>query len=733
MSYSVAILAEKPSQAAAYSSAYSIKERDKSSITLNPCSTFPEGAVITWGIGHLVELQQPKDYKEEWGSWSLSSLPMLPNEYIFKVADSKKTHYTQVKKILTNPSVKTVINGCDVDREGSNIFYSIYNQTGAKNKIIKRLWINSLEVDEVRKGFNNLQDNKKDLLLYEEAKARQISDWLVGMNASRLYTLLLQQMGYKGENGKSGILSIGRVQSPTVYLIYQRQKEIENFRPKPFYEIEAKFSAENGSYKGKAKIKSDKKEEVENLLQQHEITGENEGFVKSVTKKEKSKKSPKLHALSTLQATANRNWKYSPADVLKHVQELYEKKLVTYPRTDTQYITENEFAYLLEHVESYQKISGTTFEISSTEPNKRFVDGKRVQEHYAIVVTKNIPSESTLKNLSNEERNLYYEILNTTLAMFHSDYIYEETKIITDVNGLEFETKGNTEKSKGWQELFKNNEENENQEKNEPSNSLPTLQNEEKVLSVVKLKEGTTTPPKPYTEGQLIAMMKTCGKSVENEEDMEILKEIEGLGTEATRSGIIETIKRHEYIEVKKNIVSVTKKGEILCEAIQGSLLSSPAMTAKWEGYLKKIGTGKGSPEVFLSNIAKFINKLIKEVPEQIKIESIAKNIQFIKESEQIATCPTCKKGSITKKKSFYGCTEYANGCKQSFPIKMLGKNVTERHIKDLCTKGKTSVIKGMESKEGKVFDASLLLEGQNIKFEFPKKKKARARAKTRK
>lgn len=728
LSCSVAILAEKPSQATAYSSAFSVKERDKSSITLNPCSTFPEGAVITWGIGHLVELQQPKDYKEEWGAWNLSSLPILPNEYIFKVAESKKSHYNQVKKVLTNPDIKTVINGCDVDREGSNIFYSIYNMTGAKNKVIKRLWINSLEADEVKKGFNNLQDNKIDLLLYEEAKARQISDWLVGMNASRLYTLLLQRMGYKGENGKSGSLSIGRVQSPTVYLIYQRQKEIDNFKPKPFYEIEAQFIAVNRSYKGKAEIKSDKKEEIQNLLQQHKITGGNDGFVKSIVKQEKRKKSPKLHALSTLQATANRNWKYSPADVLKLVQGLYEKKLVTYPRTDTQFITENEFAYLLDNVESYQKVSGTTFDIVSSEPNKRFVDGKKVAEHYAIVVTKNIPSENTLQGLSNEEKNIYFEILNTTLAMFHDDYIYEETRIITDVNGLEFETKGNTEKSKGWQELFKSNEKNEDEEKNESSKSLPLLQENEKVSSVVKLKEGSTTPPKPYTEGQLIAMMKTCGKSVENEEDMEILKEIEGLGTEATRSGIIETIKRHEYIEVRKNIVSITKKGEILCEAIQGNLLSSPAMTAKWESYLKKIGTGEGSQEVFLSNIAKFINKLIKEVPEQIKVESIQKNIELIQKEEQIADCPTCKKGSITRKKTFYGCSDYTNGCKQSFPIKMLGKNITEKHVKDLCTKGKTSVVKGLESKAGKKFDAIILLDGQNIKFEFENKKKSKSK-----
>jgi len=714
----VLIFAEKPSQAKAYADAFSVKARHKTHIELNPCSTFPSGAVITWGIGHLVELKEPKEYRKEWTSWNLASLPILPSKYEYKVSHGKEAQFNFIKRLFNDPAITTILNCCDCDREGSNIFYSIYYMTGAKNKTIKRLWINSLEVDEVRKGFNNLQDNKKDLLLYQEAKTRQISDWLVGMNGSRLYTLLLQQKGF-GES-----LSIGRVQSPTVYLIYRRQKEIEGFVPKSFYEIEGDFTAQNGIYKGKAKIKSEKKEEVQQILQQHRITNQNDGFVKSVTKKEKRTKSPKLHALSTLQAVANRKWKYSPANVLKLVQGLYEKKLVTYPRTDTQLITDNEFAYLVDNVEAYQNVANISFQIVSKTPNKRYVDGSKVNEHYAIVPTKNIPSQRTIQGLSKEEYNLYFEILKTTLAMFHSDYIYEETKVVTDVNGLEFETTGNTEISKGWKELFADIKGNSIDRKKEALQAVPVLVNGEKVNGAVKLKEGATTPPKPYTEGQLIAMMKTCGKMVENEEEIEILKEVDGLGTEATRSGIIETIKRHGYIEVIKNIVSVTKKGEILCQSIEGNLLSSPSMTAKWEAYLRKIGNGDGSQEHFIATIAKFINKLIEEVPNQLNVESLEKNIATIQRVDQIATCPTCKKGSIGSRKSFYGCSEYANGCKQTFPGKMLGKKLTEKNIKDLCTKGKTSVIKGMKSKAGKSFDALLKLENEKITFEFTNNKK---------
>ena len=272
----IAILAEKSSQEKAYSEAFSVKKRDRTSIKLNSCS-----AIITWGIGHLVELKEPKEYKKEWASWNLATLPILPDKYEFKVVKDKQAHFTFIRNLFNDPEISTILNVCDVDREGSNIFYSIYHMTGAKDKLIKRLWINSLEIDEVCKGFNNLLDNKKDLLLYEEAKTRQISDWLVGMNGSRLYTLLLQEKGFKES------LSNGRVQSPTVFLIYQRQQKIDKFVPKPFYEIEADFTEKNGVYKGKTKFKSDKIEEVQSILEQHKVSNPTNGLVRSVTKKEK--------------------------------------------------------------------------------------------------------------------------------------------------------------------------------------------------------------------------------------------------------------------------------------------------------------------------------------------------------------------------------------------------------------------------------------------------------------
>lgn len=704
------ILAEKPSQAKAYAEAFNVEKREKTHITLKPCNTFPYGATITWGIGHLVSLKLPQEYKEEWGKWNLNHLPIVPERFEFKVSKDKQVQFNAVKKLFKEADV--IINACDVDREGSNIFYSILNMTGAKNKTIKRLWINSLEVDEVRKGFNNLQNNSKDLLMYNEAKTRQISDWLVGINASQLYTLLLQQKGL------NTTLSVGRVQSPTVYMIYQRQKEIDNFVSKPFYELFGEFKATSGIYKGKAKLKEENKQSLVELLEKNnlaEMIFEN-GVIKNVTKELKRTKSPRLHSLSTLQTIANKRWKYSPAKVLETMQALYEKKIVTYPRTDTNYITDSEFEYLSNNVEEYQKLLGVSFTADKT-PKKRYVDGSKVAEHYAIVPTKTIPSESTLNALSSEEKNIYHEILKTTLAMFHTDYEYEETNIITDVNSIEFYTKGKIEVHKGWKELF--NDKSDNEENETETNSLPPVKEGETTSGSIEIKEGFTSPPKPYTEGGLINMMKTAGKLVEDESDSEILKEVEGIGTEATRSGIIETIKKNGYIEVKKNIVSVTEKGKILCKAIEGNLLSSPSMTAKWESYLKKIGEGEGTQEHFLNNIRKFLDATINEALKKVDTDSVNLAVKEQINTQIIGNCPVCNDGKMIDRQKFYSCSNYKNGCTFSISKIISGKKLTQKNIKDLLEKRETSKIQGFKSKTGKAFEAILTVNNDKVSFKF--------------
>lgn len=701
--YAVAIFAEKPSQAKSYADAFKVKEQTKSYIELEPCETFPNGAIITWGIGFLVELYMPQDYTEDWKKWNLNNLPIIPSQYKFKV---KNQGQFKVAREICEAS-KCIINACDIDRAGSNIFNSFIERAGIKNKEIKRLWTNSLTEKAVRSAFNNLHDNEKDLLMYEEDKTRQIADWLVGINGSQLYTLLLQKKGIEGT------YSVGRVQTVLTYLIYQRDKEIEQFVSTPFFELQSDFEHQNGKYTGKAKIKEDKKETVEQILRDKGLDSNQtqQGVITSTEKEVKHTKPPKLHSLSTLQSKINKQYKIKPAKILEILQKLYLNKLVSYPRTDCNYITEAEFEYLSKDIDKYKSLLNVDFE-ADTEPKKRFVDTSKVQEHYALIPTNLIPSKQKLEELSEDEQKVYYEILSTTLAMFHEDYVYEETKITTSIEKIDFFTSGKMEISKGWHDLFpKNKKKGDSKEKE----TLPDIKEDDKVNANLSIIEGKTTPPKPYREGQLIDLMKNPTASITDEEDSEMLKEVEGIGTEATRSGIIETIKQKEYIKIEKNNVHITEKGKIISEAVEGTLLSSASMTAKWETYLKKIGEGNGSQEHFLQNIQKFLHAIIDQANE--KIGNMDDRIQKYNDSRGIADCPSCQ-SRIEDKGKFYGCSGYKNGCKVSFPKKLAGKNISTKMVQDICSKYETSKLKGFKSKKGKTFDASLKLD-ENFKMTF--------------
>lgn len=584
---------------------------------------------------------------------------------------------------------------------------------------MKRLWINSLEADEVQKGFENLKDAGPYYHLYQEAQARQISDWIVGMTGTRLYSVLIQKKGLQTK----GAMSVGRVQTPSLKLIYDREKEIENFQSEPFFELNGEFKTDVGTYKGKVKSRYKTKKELQDQLDQNQIKEPVKGEITALDKQLKKTKPPKLHSLSSLQTLANKKYKYSPSSVLKTVQSLYDNplKLVSYPRTDTQHITESEFNYLKENVANYQAVVGVEFEPASLEPNKRFVDGSVVNEHYAIVPTRKTPSSQELASLTTEQKNIYFEIVNSALAMFHHDYEYEETTIVTTVNTIEFNTTGKVEKRKGWKELFPTTEKKEKKNESEAV-TLPPVEKGMTPDAKVIISEGKTNPPKPYTEGQLINMMKTCGQQIDDEELKDTLKEVEGLGTEATRSNIIETLIRQQYIEIKKNIVSVTEKGKILCQAVEGTLLSKPEMTAKWEQFLKKIGQGEAEQQAFIDNTIKFANLLVDTAKNDIETVDIQQAKANIDSESNIALCPKCQTGHIQDRKKFYGCTDYQKGCKQTFPKKYLEKTITKTQIKALCEKGKTNVIKGFKSKKGKTFDAHIIYKEGAIQLEFPKK-----------
>ncbi|WP_430510695.1 DNA topoisomerase 3 [Gottfriedia solisilvae] len=712
----IVVLAEKPDQASKYAEAFKNTKRNDGYIEVPPNEILKNGAFITWGFGHLVTLKEPHEYQETWKSWSINTLPIIPEQFLFKVSDDKKKQFGIVKKLLQNAS--EIIVATDCDREGENIARSIIALSGQSSKPTKRLWINSLTEENVRQGFMNLKNGNDYIPYYLEAQARQISDWLVGLNATRLYTMLIKE---KGLNSKE-VFSVGRVQTPTLKLIYERQKEIENFKPKPYFELHSIFHSEKGDYKAKYKQQFLTEDELQQELHKHNISSINEtisGEIIEVDTHLKNTLPPKLHSLSSIQTLANKKYKYTPGDVLKIIQELYLAKLVTYPRTDTQYITESEFEYLKDNLKSYQNLINIAFQPYSLEANKRFVDNSKVQEHYAIVPTNKIPSASDMEKLTKEQKTIYEEILKSAVAMFHAPYEYEETVIQTSINGMLFETKGKVEKKKGWKELYQNDAQSED-EKKEDVSLLPPVSKGMKVQAELTTKSEMTKPPQYYTEGQLITLMKTCGKFSEDDESKSILKEIEGLGTEATRSGIIDTLKRQKYIEVKKNLVYVTNKGVIICELVDGTMLSKPELTAKWESYLKRIGKKEGDKNTFINSTIQFTKKIVEDAKTTIKEVKIDSSIQEMEQVDHIALCPTCKKGHIIDKKTFYGCSDYKNGCKQTFPKSKNDKNVTKSHIKQICEKGKTTKKVAFKKKDSdKTYEAFLILNNGKLELSF--------------
>jgi len=707
------ILAEKPSQGTSYAEAFSKAKKHDGYYEIED-SMFNGTAYITWGFGHLVSLEEPQSYKAEWKKWKLDALPMIPDAFRFKVPFDKRKQFNVVKGLLQRAD--EIVVATDSDREGENIARSIITHAGMSQKPTKRLWINSLEKDVIRQGFESLREGNDYIPLYHEAQTRQMSDWLVGMNLSRLYTLLLQKKGVEGP------FSVGRVQSPTLYMIWQRHHEIEHFKPEPYFDLMAQVTTPDGNFEAKHDKRFSKEEEALALLTKHEIepATSTESTITKAEKKKKKAQAPSLHSLSSLQANMNRRFKYSPSSVLKTVQDLYEKKIVSYPRTDCTFITTNEFSYLRSQLDKMKDSAGVSFETHYPNARPKFVQNSKVQEHYAIIPTKKVLKKEQIQALAPKERTIYTEILRSVLAMFHDDYHYEETKIEVSVHDLIFKASGKIEIKKGWKSLFGE----EKAAKNKESQTLPQVSIGQQVEANVTPKEGVTKPPKPYTEGNLITMMKTAGKTVEDEKAQAILKETEGIGTEATRAAIIETLKKQAYITITKNIVSVTQKGITLCTVIEGTLLSSPEMTAKWEAYLKKIGRQEGSQQAFIQNIQKFIVHLLEAAPAKIDATPMEKTQKVERSNVEVAKCPACQNGVIKDRGKFYGCTEYSSGCKQTFPKVFLSKRLSPSQIKALCEKGRTASIKGFKSKKGAQFSAALLFKEGKIEMEFASAKK---------
>jgi len=717
------IIAEKPDQGAKLASPFKNKKQ-QGYIEISPNDTFPKGALITWAVGHICELVPPEEYDPSLKKWSLDSLPILPEKFRHRVSTSKAKQFQVIKSLLTRSDVDEIVHAGDAGREGEYIV-RIAVQLSGVNKPMKRLWISSLTPKAVEQGFLNLKSEEDTRYLYYEAVSRSCADWLVGMNGSRVYSLLFQRRGIRE------VFSTGRVQSPTLALIVAREKEIQNFKPEPFWELKAKFLMKDTKYVGTwfrgEQSRFPSRDEAENVRSNCE---NKLAAVKEIESERKEFQPPQLFNLSSLQAVANQIYKYSPQNCLNALQQLYLEGYISYPRSDSAYVTPEEakqFPDILSKL-SRQDMFKDYFPlpIQSIANNKRFVNAAKVSDHYAIIPTEVVPQISRLKP---EERNLYELIVKRLLAAHYDKAIIDYSRLITSVGEREtFLTKGKLIVQEGWRKVLYEQDSKEDAE----MDVLPPLeQGDTGTVEELIVKEGKTQAPKRYTEGQLITLMKTAGKHLEDTELEKILEKTEGLGTEATRAGIISVLKDRNYIEVKKNMVYATSKGIMLIDALGNSILASAEMTAKWEQRLHEVGQGKASPQSFMEQARKLSQKIIDDAIQSSRTWTFtAKTLETKTPSEKndkdsdslgLGRCPKCTE-EVLDTGAAYSCSAKPR-CDFSFSKKVLGKTITETQIKKFLEKGKTNLIKGFKKGE-KTFEAALVWKKEEGKvgFEFRSK-----------
>ena len=560
------VIAEKPSVALSIAKVIGAKNKKDGYYEGN-------GYRVSWCVGHLIQMANPDSYDEKYAKWNIDDLPIIPSEYQYDVAKATKKQFNTLKKLMNDKEIDTVINACDAGREGEAIFRLVYLQANCKKKM-KRLWISSMEDSTIKDGFDNLKDGKDYDNLFESAQARAIADWLVGMNISRLYSCLYKQN-----------YSVGRVQTPTLSMIVKRDDEIANFKKEKYYTVELEL---NGFTLSTERIDSlEVAEQLKNLLKNRiEIT--------DVIQKEKVTKPDLPFDLTTLQRECNKYFGYSAKQTLDYAQSLYEKKLITYPRTDSRCLTEDMITSTVNNI-----LGKNDFDTGRI---KVVFNSKKVTDHHAIIPTVSSLSEDISK-LPENEAKVYRLISNKFHASAGYPLTQNTTKIVAEFDGFEFTSTSNVIKEEGFTKYFKEYKSKKNEESVLPEvNVGDVLEIKEK-----EIKEKYTKPPKHFTEDTLLKAMELAGNDA-LEKGVEV--EREGLGTPATRAGIIENLIYKEFIERDKKNLIATPKGKSLIEIVADNFKSAE-MTAQWEMQLSEISQGKTSKKEFLEAIESEINEVV--------------------------------------------------------------------------------------------------------------------------
>ena len=690
------VIAEKPSVAKSIASALGAASRADGFYEGN-------GLIVSWCVGHLVSPMDAASYDERYKKWRYDDLPILPDPFRYVLAPGKEDAFYNLRSLMNRIDVDSIVNACDAGREGELIFRLVYGMTGC-TKPVERLWISSMEDSAIREGFKELRPGSEYDALYHSALCRQKADWLVGINATRLFSVLYHRT-----------LNVGRVQTPTLAMLVERDGKISTFKKEKFHHVKLDL---NGT-----EVLSQRFQYLSQAQSALVNCSESEVVCTSVTKEQKKENPPKLYDLTTLQREANRIFGYTAKQTLEYAQSLYEKKLLTYPRTDSRYLTADmeETATVLVHLAAklppFDACSNFYPLVSLT------ISDKDVTDHHAIIPTMEI-EKANLKILPVGERNLLLLVCCKLLCAVANPHIYDVITATFECGGYDFTVKGKRDFVEGWQEIHRifRSSLKEQPDDDAPTRDFPDFTEGQTFHDVkVTICERFTAPPKPYTEDTLLSAMETAGK-----EDMPDDAERKGLGTPATRAAIIEKLVAAGFVERKGKSLIPTKDGINLVTVLPEPL-TCPMLTAEWEQQLTAIARGEADPDTFTDGICDMVRELVK------KYTGISEEGQklFAPDREIIGCCPRCGKLVYEGKKNF-ACSDRACSFvlwKQDRFWTSRKKELTKKMAADLLKRGRTAV-KGMWSeKKGDTYDATVVLDdtgGKFVKFkmEFPKKRK---------
>jgi len=705
-------IAEKPSVAREIASVLGAKDKKDGYIEGN-------GYAVTWTYGHLCTLKSPDEYTPAWKKWNMGTLPMFPEKFETKLISAKgiSKQFRTIKSLVAK--CEEVINCGDAGLEGELIQRWVLNMAG-NVKPLRRLWISSLTEEAIREGFENLKPGENYDLLYEAGEARAVGDWLLGMNASRLYTLKF--------SGGHGVLSIGRVQTPTLALIVKRNEEIVNFKPEPYWLVQTRYRGVLFNSDFKRIMEETKAKDLLDSIRGTDFQ------VTKIDRKKGTEYAPYLFDLTSLQVECNKKYGMSADETLKTAQKLYERKIITYPRVDTRFLPSDIYPKVKGILGKLGKLSEIAAGLAGRDirKSKRVFDDKKVTDHHAI-----IPTGIILKSDGSVEWKVFELVYKAFVAVFCDDCIVMNTTVRGTAGDVKFTAKGREILEEGWRALY-SGEKKEDNGKDEEVQLLPEFREGESGPHEPVLQQKETSPPKPYTEATLLRAMESAGKQVDDADLRELMKE-NGIGRPSTRANIIETLFRRKYIRRNKKSIVPTDTGIELIGVIENELLKSVELTGIWEGKLRKIEKGEFQKEKFIEEMILLVRGLVGEVRGSsagpirmaaVKKKSFQKGSssgakRTVKTDKEAGTsrspvglvCPRCGRGRIIQGRSAWGCSEFRNGCGFILKFEMFGKKLTENQAAQLLLKGKTDTVSGFTVENEKVSGSLYLSEEKEIRL----------------